>query len=118
MGRAGATRVQSIRHWQRVRALADGLDEDEEAQRFALDACSSIAIMGGWRLGLSAEEMTAIGEQGRALAQHFDDRSALVGIVQAEAVRKGVGGDTRAYYEGTTGGAAPARRLGRTRGAA
>jgi len=97
----GRDSVQSIRHWQRVRALAGGLDDDEEAKRFALEACSSIAIMGGWRLGLSAEEMTDIGEQGRALAQHFGDRNALVGIVLAEAVRKGVGGDARAYYEGT-----------------
>jgi len=96
----GRDSVQSIRHWQRVRALAGGQGDDEEARRFVLEACSSIAMMGGWRLGLSAEEMTEIGEQGRALAQYFGDRNALVGIVTAEATRRGVGGDTRAYYEG------------------
>jgi hypothetical protein len=95
----GRDPVQSIRHWQRVRALAAGLDDDEEAKRFALEACSSIANMGGWRLGLPAEEMTAIGEQARGLAQHFGDRNALVGSVVAEAARKGIGGDTRAYYD-------------------
>ncbi len=94
----GRDSVQSIRHWQRVRVLAGGLD-DEEARRFVLEACSSIAIMGGWRLGLSADEMTEVGEQGRALAQHFGDRNALLGIVAAEGVRKGVGGDARSYYE-------------------
>jgi adenylate cyclase len=97
----GRDAVQSIRHWQRVRALAAGHDEDEEVQRFALEACSSIAMMGGWRLGLSAEEMAGIGEQGRALAQRFGDRSARVRILAAEAARKGVGGDARGYYEGS-----------------
>ena len=97
----GRDSVQSIRHWQRVRALAGGLEDDDEAKRFVLEACSAISMMGGWRLGLSAEEMTEIGEQGRVLAQHFGDRNALVGIMMAEAVRKGVGGNTRAYYEGT-----------------
>jgi tetratricopeptide (TPR) repeat protein len=44
--------------------------------------------------------MAEIGQQGRALAERFGDRSALVTIITAEAARKGVGGDTRGYYEG------------------
>jgi class 3 adenylate cyclase/tetratricopeptide (TPR) repeat protein len=103
----GRDSVQSIRHWQRVRALTAELDDDEESQRFALEACSAIATMGGWRLGLSAAEMTEVGEQGRALAERFGDRNALLRILVAEALRKGVGGDTRSYYEG----AAEAGRL-------
>ncbi len=96
----GRDSVQAIRHWQRVRVLATGLGEDEEAQRLALEACSAIATMGGWRLGLAPEEMAEITEQGRALARRFGDRGALVRITGAEAARKGVGGDTRGYYEG------------------
>jgi hypothetical protein len=57
-------------------------------------------MKGGWRLGLSPEEMTVIGQQGRTLAQRFGDRSTLIRITVAEAVRKGVGGDTRSFYEG------------------
>jgi class 3 adenylate cyclase len=96
----GRDTVQAIRHWQRVRELASNLGEDEEAQRLALEACTAIAVMGGWRLGLPPEEMTAIAEQGRALARRFGDRNALVRIIGAEAVRSGVRGDTRSYYEG------------------
>ncbi|TFG94314.1 MAG: adenylate/guanylate cyclase domain-containing protein, partial [Myxococcales bacterium] len=97
----GRDSLQSIRHWQRARALATGLGEDEEAQRLALEACSAIAMLGGWRLGLSAEEMTEIGAQGRALAERFADRSSLIRILQGEAVRKGVAGDIRSYYDET-----------------
>jgi class 3 adenylate cyclase len=96
----GRDSVQAIRHWQRARALASGLGADEEAQRLALEACSAIAMMGGWRLGLSAEEMAQIGEQGRALARQFGERNALVRIITAQAARNGVGGDTRSYYDG------------------
>jgi class 3 adenylate cyclase/tetratricopeptide (TPR) repeat protein len=96
----GRDTVQAIRHWQRVRELASSLGEDEEAQHLALEACSAIAVMGGWRLGLDPAEMTAIAEQGRALSRRFGDRNALVRIIGAEALRKGMLGDTRSYYEG------------------
>ncbi len=97
---SGRDSVQSIRHWQRVRELTGGLEEDEESQRLALEACSAIAIMGGWRLGLGSEEMATITRQGKDLAQRFDDRSTLVRIIAAEAAAKGTGGDAQSYYGG------------------
>ncbi|MEN8160467.1 MAG: AAA family ATPase, partial [Myxococcota bacterium] len=96
----GRDSVQAIRHWQRVRELAGRLDEDEEAGRLALEACSTIAIQGGWRLGLASDEMGVVAKQGRALAVRFGDRSALVRITVAEATRKGVAGDLQSYYDG------------------
>jgi class 3 adenylate cyclase/tetratricopeptide (TPR) repeat protein len=96
----GRDAVQAIRHWQRVRELAGRLDEDEEAGRLALEACSTVAIQGGWRLGLASDEMAAVTKQGRALAERFGDRSALVRITVAEATRKGVAGELQSYYEG------------------
>ncbi len=97
---SGRDSVQAVRHWQRVRALTASLEDDEESQRLALEACSAIAMMGGWRLGLGPDEMAAISDQGRALAQRFGDRSRLIRIIAAAAAAAGVGGDIRAYYEG------------------
>jgi class 3 adenylate cyclase len=96
----GRDSVQSIRHWQRVRDLTAGLDEDEESQHLALEACVAIAMMGGWRLGLGHDEMAEITEQGRALAERFEDRNGLVRIIAADAASEGTAGDTRTYYEG------------------
>jgi class 3 adenylate cyclase/tetratricopeptide (TPR) repeat protein len=97
---SGRDSVQAIRHWRRVRSLADGLDEDEEVGRLALQACAAIALKGGWRLGLSPEEMAAIGSQGRALATRFGERGALVRIVLGEAARDVARGEIRLYYDG------------------
>ncbi len=97
---SGRDSVQAIRHWQRVRSLAEGIDEDEEVGRLALQACTAIALKGGWRLGLSPEEMAAIGSQGRALATRFGERGALVRIMLGEAARNVALGETRLYYDG------------------
>jgi ATP/maltotriose-dependent transcriptional regulator MalT len=58
-------------------------------------------MMGGWRLGLDSDEMNAITEQGRALAQRFDDRASLVRIIAADAGSRGVKGDVQSYCEGS-----------------
>jgi adenylate cyclase len=97
---SGRDSVQSIRHWQRVRDLTAGLDEDEESQHLALEACTAIAMMGGWRLGLDHDAMAEITDQGRALAERFDDRDSLVRIIAADAASEGTAGDTQAYLEG------------------
>jgi class 3 adenylate cyclase len=96
----GRDNMQSIRLWQRVRALTARLDDDEEAGRLALQACSSIAIQGGWRLALGAAEMADIAAQGLALAERFGDRNERVRIIVADSTRKGVKGDSQSYYDG------------------
>ena len=95
----GGDPVQAVRHWQQIRALgAELLDEDEVASLCAI-ACRMILCLGGWRLGLSQDEMSAIAEQGRSLAERVGDRSSHAVILIAHGARYGMGGQTERYYQ-------------------
>jgi class 3 adenylate cyclase len=90
--------AQAIRHWQRVLALTAELPESEERTRLRLGACTTVLIQGGWRLGLSGEEMDALFVEGRVLAERVGDNDALLILISGYATRVGLaGGDVRRH---------------------
>jgi adenylate cyclase len=90
--------AQAIRHWQRVLALTAGLSESDERTGLRLGACTLVLMQGGWRLGLSGEEMEALFDEGRLLAERVGDNDASVILIMGYANRVGMAGDVRNYY--------------------
>jgi adenylate cyclase len=88
---------QAIRHWQRVLALTAELPENEERTGLRLGACTSVLNQGGWRLGLSGEEMEALFVEGRAPAERAGDNDARLPRIHAYALRVGIAGDVRRF---------------------
>jgi class 3 adenylate cyclase/tetratricopeptide (TPR) repeat protein len=59
---------EGMRHWQRVRELADGLADSPEGEQLAVLASISILAL-AWRVGVSPEEAAVIHEEGRGLLE-------------------------------------------------
>jgi adenylate cyclase len=89
--------AQAIRHWQRVLALTAELPESEEHTGLRLGACTTVLAQGGWRLGLSGEEMEALFVEGRALAERVGEDDALLILINGYATRVGLAGDIRRH---------------------
>jgi class 3 adenylate cyclase len=97
----GSDPVQAVRHWQHVRELGASLLEEDEVARHVARACRMVLSLGGWRMGISADEVNAIAEQGGALAERIGDRSSQAVILNAQGARYGTGGHPDRYYEMT-----------------
>jgi len=95
----GSDPVQAVRHWQRVRALGIELLADDEVAGHVARACRNVLSLGGWRMGISADEVNEIADQGRALAERVGDRSSQAVILAAHGTRHGVGGRAGLYYD-------------------
>ncbi len=91
--------VQAVRHWQHVRALGSGLLDDNEVAGHVARACRAILSLGGWRMGISADEVNQIADQGRFLAERVGDLSTQAVILAAHGARHGVGGRADLYYK-------------------
>jgi tetratricopeptide (TPR) repeat protein len=89
--------AQAIQHWQRVLALTAELSESEERTGLRLGACTSVLAQGGWRLGLSGEEMEALFVEGRELAERVGDNDARLLLIGGYAARIGMAGDLRRW---------------------
>jgi class 3 adenylate cyclase/tetratricopeptide (TPR) repeat protein len=88
--------TQALRHWRRVRELADAMPESEEATAFGLEARISLLTY-GWRLGISGEEAEALFKEAeRSALRARDVRSRTILLATYAAVR-GVDGDLREY---------------------
>jgi len=96
-GRSDPT--QGMRHMRRMLALTDGLDASDERRELRLDACGSLLGQGGWRVGLSSEEVEQLFAEGRELATQSGDVDKAIGMYAGYAVVLGVGGDARRYHE-------------------
>jgi class 3 adenylate cyclase/tetratricopeptide (TPR) repeat protein len=91
--------VQAVHHWQHVRSLGAELLEEDEVAGHVARASRMVLSLGGWRMGISAEEVNAIAEQGRALAERIGDRSCQAVILAAHGARRGLGGRAGLYYD-------------------
>jgi len=96
-GRSDPT--QGMRHMRRVLALTDGLDASDERSALRLDACQSLLIQGGWRVGLSSEEVEQLFTEGRELTTRSADADKTIGLYIGYATVVGLGGDVRRYHE-------------------
>jgi class 3 adenylate cyclase/tetratricopeptide (TPR) repeat protein len=63
---------QSLRHWRRVRELADSLPESPETMALGLSA-RIFSLTYGWRLGISVEEAKALFTEAERLAARTQD---------------------------------------------
>jgi class 3 adenylate cyclase/tetratricopeptide (TPR) repeat protein len=91
--------TQGMRHMRRVLALTEGLEASDERSALRLDACQSLLVQGGWRVGLSSEEVEQLFAEGRKLATQFADTNKAIGLYVGYAMVVGVGGDMRRCYE-------------------
>ena len=96
-GRSDPT--QGMRHMRRVLALTADLDASDERSALRLDACRSLLIQGGWRVGLSSEEVEQLFAEGRTLATRSADVDKTIGLYVGYAVVVGVGGNVRRFHE-------------------
>ncbi len=96
-GRSDPT--QGMHHMRRVLALTDGRDASDERDELRFDACRSLLAQGGWRLGLSSEEVEQLFAEGRELAARSGDVDQAIAMSLGYAIMLGVGGDVRRYHE-------------------
>jgi hypothetical protein len=76
-------------HWERVSELVSELPEDKDMLVLGALACSRI-IGFLWRLGGERDDVEAILERGKALAEKAGDKSVLAGITGAYGAYRGV----------------------------
>ena len=63
---------EGMRHWRRVRELANGVADEQSRNALSLEACKEILAL-GWRGGSSPEEAESVFKEGRALAERLGD---------------------------------------------
>ena len=89
--------TEALRHWRRVRELADALPESEEATALGLEARIS-SLQFGWRLGLSHEEAEALFSEAERMAAETGDIRSRAILLSVYAAVRGMGdGDVREY---------------------
>jgi adenylate cyclase len=75
--------TEGVRLWQLVLALARQVGESEAAERLRMDACRAILLGGSWRVGMPMEEMEALHDEGKRLAEARGDRDYLASLAVA-----------------------------------
>jgi class 3 adenylate cyclase/tetratricopeptide (TPR) repeat protein len=87
----------ALRHWSRVRELADALPESDETTRLRLTARVSL-LNYGWRLGISHTEAEALfADADRIATESGDIRSRAILLAIYATVRGHSEGDLRDY---------------------
>jgi hypothetical protein len=78
--------------------LTEPLDASPEVAALRLEACRSLLLVGGWRVGLSADAVEAIFAEGLELAESASDVDAAIALHLGYATVLGFGGDLRGYH--------------------
>jgi class 3 adenylate cyclase/tetratricopeptide (TPR) repeat protein len=90
--------IQGVRHMQRVLTLTDAMDASPEVDGLRLEACRSLLLVGGWRVGLSPDAVEALFAEGLALAESAGDADGAIALHLGYAMVLGFGGDLRGYH--------------------
>ena len=80
----------SMRHWHRVRELAEELPADAATLSTGAVACSRI-LMIGWRLSSTDAEAQQLFEDGKRLAEAAGNKALMAGLYLGYGVVRGVG---------------------------
>ncbi len=89
---------EGVRLRQLVLRLARQAPESEEAARLRMDACREILMRGSWRIGLPSDEVEALHDEARQLAEARGDRDSLASLAVAHVVGFGtLQGDVAGY---------------------
>ncbi|MEK6327588.1 MAG: AAA family ATPase, partial [Actinomycetota bacterium] len=88
---------QSLRHWRKVRELADSLPESAEATALGLTG-RIFELQFGFRLGISHDEAEAIFTEGEQMASKSGDIGSRAMLLSSYGLIRGVGdGEVREY---------------------
>jgi class 3 adenylate cyclase/tetratricopeptide (TPR) repeat protein len=89
----------SLRHWRKVRELADSLPESEETTSLGLAARIN-ALQYGWRLGISHDDAAAIFSEAERMASRAGDIRSRAMLLSVYGGSRGINdGDVRDYAE-------------------
>jgi class 3 adenylate cyclase/tetratricopeptide (TPR) repeat protein len=89
--------TQALRHWRKVRELADALPESAETVALGLTA-RSFSLIYGWRLGISHEEAEAVFSEAEWMASKAGDIGSRAILLSAYGIVRGLNeGDVREY---------------------
>jgi adenylate cyclase len=92
--------AECMRQWRKVHDLAETVSDSDEAISLRMQACLQILGVGGWRLGMSDEEIKALFADARRLGERRGDTRYLAQLALAHLPVVGlVEGDLRAYVE-------------------
>ncbi len=67
---------EGVRHWRKVRDLGHALDDDDSKES-RLRACGAIVMGGGWRFGMSEDEVHACLREARLLAEELGNPAGI-----------------------------------------
>jgi class 3 adenylate cyclase/tetratricopeptide (TPR) repeat protein len=87
---------ESLRRWQKVRALLADATVSAETTSLRMQACRGI-LAAHWRIGGS--EVDSVFAEGKALAEQTGDLRLLAILFNQYGNAKGVAGDLRAYHK-------------------
>jgi class 3 adenylate cyclase/tetratricopeptide (TPR) repeat protein len=91
--------TEALRHWCKVRELADALPESAETVALGVKA-RILSLQLGWRLGISLEEAEAIFSEGERIASGAGDVRSRALLLAAYGAVKGLGhGELREWAE-------------------
>jgi len=89
--------AESLRQWHKVRELIDPLSP-VDTRDLRSESCLQILIVGGWRLGLSDDEVQSLYAEGQALGEASGDTEYLSRLAFAYAPTVGIlQGDVAGY---------------------
>ena len=89
--------TQALRHWRKVRELADALPESGETVTLGL-AARSFSLIYGWRLGISHEEAEVVFSEAERMASKAGDIGSRAILLSAYGIVRGLNeGDVREY---------------------
>jgi adenylate cyclase len=92
--------AECMRQWFKVHDLAETVSDSDEAISLRMQACLQILGVGGWRLGMSDEEVKALFAEAKRLGERRGDTRYLAQLALAHLPVVGlVEGDIRAYVE-------------------
>ena len=87
---AGSNSEEATRHWQRVRALADGIADPALAIELGDRSCQML-IEHAWRLGLSEEAAEDLLREGEAWARKRNDPGSLASLYSGASMLVSIG---------------------------
>lgn len=94
--------VGAARHWQKVLDLGRLATATDEMDRLRLRACTAIQSIGGWRMGMTEEEVDAIHDEGVGLADKFGDTATRTVLDIQWAGYQSILGNTIKFVERAT----------------
>jgi adenylate cyclase len=102
---------ETVRHWRKVRSLLTRVPESPESRTLGVTACGGL-LLGGWRMGLSEEDVETVFVEGRELARRSGELATECLMVAVHAAVRGGAGDLQRYIDGSLEAARLAERSG------